>query len=671
MQGSAEEALEGREADRDESRHDEKSPSHNSVVIKGGHSLALSEDNHSIHRQRHEYGDSRSDEMQNPEHSSVAHIDDSENLEKSSDLHGQNDRKLQTSGGMLQNLREPCPSPNVREVSSLQSPSGNELQKDGGLTAVPPQVSGDDGLATDDGSCKPLEISTFEDRIRFKLAKATSRDEIRKIQKKFECELDQVRRLVNQFEAKELQLASYNQIRVNNFSYSSNYVGMDGGVGGYSYPQLQDARIDPLRHQDFRPNGLSRVVSDVGAARNLETRPYSRQLSVAVMENNYVDGLFAEKEKRIPKANSYYRNSEFLLGKDRLPPESNKRQKTNNGRKQSGDMGHTFHFANGFDKSRKQAFKSCSNLLQRLMKHNLGWVFNEPVNAKALGLVDYHDIIKHPMDLGTVKTRLSQNWYKSPREFAEDVRLVFRNAMTYNPKGQDVHAMAEQLSHVFEERWVTIETEHSHVWNYRMYQDAGFVTPKSRKALASSKISIPASIPSLVSDPVQSPISRYARMRTLDRPETMATPMAAEPRVQWQPAGRPPVLKKPKAKDPNKRDMTYDEKQRLGKNLQDLAAVKLDSIIQIIKKRNTALSQNDEEIEVDIDNVDVETLWELDRFVANYKKGLSKNKRKAETALRARLAANRRVVPTVRASRPSILIVANYLENCVDYFVRL
>ncbi|ONK73192.1 uncharacterized protein A4U43_C04F28230 [Asparagus officinalis] len=92
--------------------------------------------------------------------------------------------------------------------------------------------------------------------------------------------------------------------------------------------------------------------------------------------------------------------------------------------------------------------------------------------------------------------------------------------------------------------------------------------------------------------------------------------------------GRPPALKKPKAKDPHKRDMTFEEKQKLSNNLQNLPLEKLDNVVQIIKKRNSSLSQHDDEIVVDIDSVDTETLWELDRFVTNYKKSLSKNKRK-------------------------------------------
>jgi bromodomain-containing factor 1 len=76
--------------------------------------------------------------------------------------------------------------------------------------------------------------------------------------------------------------------------------------------------------------------------------------------------------------------------------------------------------------------------------------------------------------------------------------------------------------------------------------------------------------------------------------------------------------------------MTFWEKQRLSNNLQDLPPEKLDNVVQIIKKRNLSLSQHDDEIEVDIDSFDVETLWELDRFVTNYKKSITKNKRKAE-----------------------------------------
>ena len=82
------------------------------------------------------------------------------------------------------------------------------------------------------------------------------------------------------------------------------------------------------------------------------------------------------------------------------------------------------------------------------------------------------------------------------------------------------------------------------------------------------------------------------------------------------------------SKDTHKREMTFEEKQRLSASLQSLPAEKLENIVQIIKKRNPSLFQQEDEIEVDIDSFDTETLWELDRFVNNCKKSMSKNKEK-------------------------------------------
>ncbi|KAL9160291.1 hypothetical protein ABFS82_08G189500 [Erythranthe guttata] len=550
------------------------------------------------------------------------------------------DEPLQTVEVRTENTRESSPFSdenglsNGREVDVLALPAENGAQNDGNANGV----------------VKPLVITSIDDRIRFKLYKETPLIEIKELRKKLECELDHVSRLVKQFEAKELQLASYStQISSSIISNNSNHISNGGAnIGAYIHPQPQpqqprinvvDRRLSvrvnsEVGHQETRPMILSRMNSDMGVPRNLEPRTYSRQLSVAVMENNHKGGEFVEKEKRTPKANQYYRNSEFLLGKDRLPPESNKRLKTNSGRKHSRGQERGFGFGFAFDKRKNQVFKNCSSLLQRLMKHKHGWVFNEPVNVKTLGLVDYHDIIKHPMDLGTIKTRLSQNLYKSPWEFAEDVRLVFSNAMTYNPKGHDVHIMAEQLLQIFEERWGIIETEYNPHWRYPMYHDGGLPTPTSGKAPPQSYFAPP----SVVQSPAYAlaPIPLYApaapQMMSTDRPESV---------IQRPHAVRASVPRKPKAKDPDKRDMTYDEKQRLSTNLQGLPAEKLDVIVQIIKKRNTAVSQQGDEIEVDIDVVDTETLWELDRFVTNYKKSLSKNKRKAELALQARTVANK------------------------------
>ncbi|CAO2207166.1 unnamed protein product [Urochloa humidicola] len=112
-------------------------------------------------------------------------------------------------------------------------------------------------------------------------------------------------------------------------------------------------------------------------------------------------------------------------------------------------------------------------------------------------------------------------------------------------------------------------------------------------------------------------------------------------------------MKKPRAKDPNKRDMTIDEKRKLSENLQNLPPEKLDAVVQVIKNKNLSVRQHEDEIEVEIDSMDAETLWELDRFVANYKKNLSKQKRKAERAMLTRQNAELRAQHSVQQPQPT------------------
>ncbi|KAK2639438.1 hypothetical protein Ddye_027233 [Dipteronia dyeriana] len=76
---------------------------------------------------------------------------------------------------------------------------------------------------------------------------------------------------------------------------------------------------------------------------------------------------------------------------------------------------------------------------------------------------------------------------------------------------------------------------------------------------------------------------------------------------------------KPKAKDPNKREMSTEERRKLGIGLQSLPPEKIGHVVNILMKRNRNLQDKDE-FQVDVEALDMETLWELDRFVTYYKK---------------------------------------------------
>ncbi|KAL0797908.1 hypothetical protein Bca101_053082 [Brassica carinata] len=267
-------------------------------------------------------------------------------------------------------------------------------------------------------------------------------------------------------------------------------------------------------------------------------------------------------------------------------------------------------------------FKTCNALLAKLMKHKDGWVFNVPVDAKGLGLHDYHTIVKEPMDLGTVKGKLGDGLYDSPLDFAEDVRLTFNNAVLYNPVGHEVHSMAKFLLNMFEEKWVSIEVQFDNLnRKVKPTRDVAFSRPLAPPVVEP----LPAPSPS----PPRLP-PRVLEDRTLERAESMTTPVERETVTTTTTT----TLEKPEEEEEeeeeeagvNVRDLTMDEKRRLSEELQDLPYDKLETVVQIIKKSNPELSQQDDEIELDIDSVDVQTLWELYRFVIGYKESLSNKK---------------------------------------------
>ncbi|XP_024274077.1 bromodomain-containing protein 3b isoform X2 [Oncorhynchus tshawytscha] len=109
-----------------------------------------------------------------------------------------------------------------------------------------------------------------------------------------------------------------------------------------------------------------------------------------------------------------------------------------------------------------EQLKHCDFILKEMLskKHAAyAWPFYKPVDAEALELHDYHEIIKHPMDLSTVKKKIDSQDYQDAQSFATDVRLMFSNCYKYNPPDHEVVAMARKLQDVFEMRFAKMPDE--------------------------------------------------------------------------------------------------------------------------------------------------------------------------------------------------------------------
>lgn len=75
-------------------------------------------------------------------------------------------------------------------------------------------------------------------------------------------------------------------------------------------------------------------------------------------------------------------------------------------------------------------FNEMRRLLSRIQNHKQAWPFLQPVNKDEVP--DYYNVIASPMDLSTIEERLNGDSYTTPKDFVEDLRLIFRNCKLYN-----------------------------------------------------------------------------------------------------------------------------------------------------------------------------------------------------------------------------------------------
>lgn len=82
-------------------------------------------------------------------------------------------------------------------------------------------------------------------------------------------------------------------------------------------------------------------------------------------------------------------------------------------------------------------------LFSQISQHRNGNIFHNPI--KDSEAPDYSEIVKRPMDLKSIKTKIKEGGITNSQEFRRDVYLMFANALMYNRPGSDIYAMAEDV----------------------------------------------------------------------------------------------------------------------------------------------------------------------------------------------------------------------------------
>ncbi|KAK8853125.1 hypothetical protein IAR55_003826 [Kwoniella newhampshirensis] len=106
----------------------------------------------------------------------------------------------------------------------------------------------------------------------------------------------------------------------------------------------------------------------------------------------------------------------------------------------------------------KSSQKLLYSLLDTISSHRNGNVFQNPV--KKSDAPDYHEVIRRPMDLKTIRGRIKDGHISSIDEFERDALLIFANAMMYNQPDSQVYAMAKEM----------LKDAESHIAHFRSMQ---------------------------------------------------------------------------------------------------------------------------------------------------------------------------------------------------------
>ncbi|XP_077005157.1 bromodomain-containing protein 3 [Tamandua tetradactyla] len=332
--------------------------------------------------------------------------------------------------------------------------------------------------------------------------------------------------------------------------------------------------------------------------------------------------------------------------------------------------------------------RHCESILKEMLskKHAAyAWPFYKPVDAEALELHDYHDIIKHPMDLSTVKKKMDSREYPDAQGFAADIRLMFSNCYKYNPPDHEVVAMARKLQDVFEMRFAKMPDE-----PVDTPAPPAPVAPVASKGTESSRSSEESSSDSGSSDSEEERATRLAELQEqlkavheqlaalsqapVNKPKRKKEKKEKEKKEKKKEKEKEKEKHKAKAEDEKKArvappakqvqqkkaparkassttaagrqprkgskqasasydseeeeglPMSYDEKRQLSLDINRLPGEKLGRVVHIIQSREPSLrDSNPDEIEIDFETLKPTTLRELERYV---KSCLQKKQRK-------------------------------------------
>lgn len=80
---------------------------------------------------------------------------------------------------------------------------------------------------------------------------------------------------------------------------------------------------------------------------------------------------------------------------------------------------------------REELYEALEPMLKKIMNDKNAYPFS--IKVRRAVAPDYYNVIKHPMDLGSMQRNLKTGtYYKSKQQFLNDLNLIWDNCLKYN-----------------------------------------------------------------------------------------------------------------------------------------------------------------------------------------------------------------------------------------------
>ncbi|KAH0551510.1 hypothetical protein GP486_007273 [Trichoglossum hirsutum] len=290
-------------------------------------------------------------------------------------------------------------------------------------------------------------------------------------------------------------------------------------------------------------------------------------------------------------------------------------------------------------KPRKKKFlaelKFCDEVIKELFKtkySSYAHVFYEPVDPVALNIPQYHKIIKKPMDLGTISSKLKANQYENATEFEADMRQIFANCFKFNPPKDAVHQFGKQLEQLFNEKWSEKKAyleRHAGVSGSR--SPASSVEPEEEASEEEDGEEVERVIHEKIREITQH-VEVLKKMKAKAKRGkggaatsggSLPSGKKASKKIGASTTAAPPAKNKKKLakpKEPKAPYVTYEQKQEISDKINTLATNKMNQAYKIIRDNMPQLTGqgDDGELELDIDELPNDVLYKLLQFVQKH-----------------------------------------------------